>query len=82
MRERIEDKSIFDYLAKEMKGDIDLTVFPPEAQTEISRRLADAAGGVHDRERRKFGVENRGLCYLIALAAELIQSGQREGSLT
>lgn len=53
----------------------DFSLFPAggEAEQRLLEALNDATGGIRSRERRKTGVENNGLCLLMALVLEAIQ---------
>ena len=53
----------------------DLSLLTEQIANEYQAGLADIYGGYAGNERRKWGVENRGLCLLIAWTAELIQRG-------
>lgn len=60
--------------------DIDLSLFlGPHGDREFEpwyeKKLQDIYGAYAGNERRKWGVENRGLCLLIAWTNELIQQG-------
>jgi hypothetical protein len=53
--------------------DADLSLLTEQSANEYQACLADIYGAYAGNERRKWGVENRGLCLLIAWTAELIQ---------
>jgi hypothetical protein len=38
--------------------------------------IADLCHSMHDRERRKYGIKNRGICLLISYTAEIIQQAK------
>lgn len=53
--------------------DMDLSMLTAEVATEYEAGLADICGGYAGNERRKWGVEKRALCLLIAWTNELVQ---------
>jgi hypothetical protein len=53
--------------------DVDLSALTGEAANEYQSALADIYGGYAGNERRKWGVERRALCLLIAWTNELVQ---------
>jgi hypothetical protein len=40
-----------------------------------AKQIADKCEATDGRERRKYGIENRGLCLLISYTAEIVQNG-------
>ena len=73
VKSRIEQGSLFDWLREQFKGEIDLSLYDPEKTGEITGKLNDILGGYAGSERRKWGVENNGICLLLAWTNELIQ---------
>ena len=70
--EHIRDGTIFDFLQETMKGDFDISLFYNDDRAELIAewtRLADAVDAAS-----KFGVENDGLCLLLAYVIEGVQS--------
>ncbi len=53
--------------------DADLSLLSQDVAGEYQTALADILGGYAGRESRKWGVERRALCLLIAWTNELIQ---------
>jgi hypothetical protein len=79
-REAIRDGSVLQFLKREAGSDIDLSVYlhsgsKHEFERWYAAKLQDLLGGYNGREAKKWGVENRGLCLLIAWTNEIIQSG-------
>lgn len=69
----IERKQVFAFLKANVE---DVGNYPrAELQAEISEALYRIWGGYAGNERRKWGVQNRGLCLLIAWVNEIIQQG-------
>ena len=66
---------LVEYLAKRFGNKADLSLFlaHPDEHAVVNLALADAAGGLQDRERRKTGAERNGLCLVIAIILEAIQ---------
>jgi hypothetical protein len=67
----LEGGTIFPFLADRLGKDLALSLFD---QTELGN-IADAWLSIEDTidERRKFGVENKGLCLLVAYLVEMMQ---------
>jgi hypothetical protein len=59
--------------------DADLSLLAGEAANEYQSALAEIYGAYAGNERRKWGVERRALCLLIAWTNELIQQRRWEG---
>jgi hypothetical protein len=53
--------------------EVDLSLLTQQDADQYQAGLADIHGGYAGKERRKWGVEKRGLCLLIAWTNELIQ---------
>jgi len=53
--------------------EMDLSILSEEDADEYQAGLTDIFGGYAGAERRKWGVEHRGLCLLIAWTNELVQ---------
>ena len=70
----IRNGTIFEFLARRLAGDIDLSIFGLAERTEIEAEWADMLAAVS--ARRKFGVERNGICLLIAYLLEGIQRRQ------
>jgi hypothetical protein len=60
--------------------DADLSLLTGEFADEYQSALADIYAGYAGSERRKWGVERRALCLLIAWTNELVQQKRWEGS--
>jgi len=77
----IESGTVLRYLAKEAASDIDLSLILDREDDELNfesnyiRHLQSIYGGYAGQERRKWGIENKGLCLLIAWTIEIIQRG-------
>ncbi len=72
--EKIEAGTIFDFLQTRLSGDIDLSIFDESKRKELVSEWQDLLAAVS--ARRKFGVENNGLCLLVAYLLEGIQRRQ------
>ena len=77
----IENGTVLRFLAKEAAGDIDLSLILDRESDELNfeenytRHLQSIYGGYAGQEGRKWGVENKGLCLLVAWTVEIIQKG-------
>jgi len=69
------EKSIIKLLQDRYADYVDLSLFESgsEERREVEAALSLAAECLEGRERRKTGVENRGLCLIVALILEAIQ---------
>lgn len=77
----IENGTVLRYIATEAAGDIDLSLLLEREDDELNferhyaEYLQSIYGGYAGQERRKWGVENKGLCLLVAWTVEIIQRG-------
>ena len=71
VKEHIEDGSIFAFLTDRLGKDLAVKLFD---QSTLGK-VADAWLTIEDTvdERRKFGIENKGLCLLVAYLVEMMQ---------
>ena len=70
--QHIKSRDVIPWLKREAP-EIDLSLLPEEVAEEYEAALRDIYGGYGGGERRKWGVERRALCLLIAWTNELIQ---------
>jgi hypothetical protein len=70
--QHIEARDVLPWLKRKLP-DIDLSLLREETANEYEAALGDIYGGYGGSERRKWGVERRALCLLIAWTNELIQ---------
>jgi hypothetical protein len=63
------------FLVDRFGSDLDLSMIEPQDWSAISDAWANLSNAVD--ARRKFGVENRGICLLMAYTQECLQSGER-----
>jgi hypothetical protein len=78
VKERIRDRTIFDYLKTRLGPDIDVTGVSSEARGEVNEEWADMADALD--EARKMGVDRNGLCLLMAYILEGIQRRTPRGA--
>jgi hypothetical protein len=71
VKDHVEGGNLFAWLGRKFTGHIDLSPIGRDSEQEITAGLQDILGGYRGQERRKFGVENNGLCLLIEWVAEL-----------
>ena len=71
---QIEAKTLIPWIAQTFKGHADMSLHMSDAASEAAYHdeMADILGGYQGKERRKWGVEHRGLCLLIAWTTEII----------
>lgn len=76
----IERGSLFQYLIGRAKGDVDFSIILkgttyPRFEKFYIDRLQNICNAYSGNERRKWGVQNLGLCLLLAWTNEIIQQG-------
>lgn len=76
----IDEETILPSLRERTAGDSDLSLFGPDGPYSnfasfYHNQMKRLAGGYAGEHRRKWGVENLGLCLLLAWTNELIQQG-------
>ncbi len=76
----IKSGTVLRFLAKEAAGDVDLSLYidskgSSDFELQYAQQLRAIYDGYVGQERRKWGVENLGLCLLIAWTNEIIQTG-------
>lgn len=71
IKSKIENGTIFDFLRQRLGNDIDLSIVTTEDEAELLAEWQDLLAAVN--ERRKMGIEMRGLPLLIAYLLEGIQ---------
>ena len=71
VKQQITSGSIFDFLQNLLRNDIDLSILTKEDEMELLAEWQDFLAAIN--ERRKMGVERRGLPLLIAYLLEGIQ---------
>ena len=72
--DHVEAGTIFDFLQTRLIDDIDLSTFEKEKQQELTIEWQDMLQAMNPR--RKFLIENNGLCLLVAYLLEGIQRRQ------
>lgn len=77
MENHISTGDVIAFLKTRCVGSCDLSWVPSasEFETDYILRLQDILGAYAGSERRKWGVENKGLCLLLAWTNEIIQQG-------
>ena len=75
----IKTGSVLRYIAKEAAEDVDLSLYLDSDSSGFELQYAQQLRSLYDgyagQERRKWGVENLGLCLLVAWTNEIIQTG-------
>jgi len=72
IEDSIENGTLFQFLEEEIGDEIDLTLWPDEYRTALTNALLDIVLVYRGNERRKFGLENSGLCLLVSWTNEVI----------
>lgn len=80
IEQEIENGTVLEYLEKEAKDDVDLSMFLEGNASKCFndyyiKQLQQLYNCCRGNERRKWGVENKGLCLLLAWTNEVIQRG-------
>lgn len=77
----IEGKRVLRFLKERAGSDVDLSIHLDskaygDFESYYEAQLENIYGGYAGQERRKWGVENSGLCLVLAWTNEIIQQGQ------
>ena len=79
VHQAIEKKRVLKFLKERVGSDIDLSIQSSSTYGDFEayyeETLHQIYGGYAGQERRKWGIENLGLCLLIAWTNEMIQRG-------
>jgi hypothetical protein len=78
VKERIRDRTIFDYLKTKLGSDVDITALSHEERRVLNEEWTDMADAID--EARKMGVDRNGLCLLMAYILEGIQRRAPSGA--
>ena len=73
VKKHIQAGDILQFIVVNTERDIDLSALSPEQETEIVAGLQDILTTFDGTERLKWGIENNGLCLVLAWVNELIQ---------
>jgi hypothetical protein len=77
VKRRASDGDLLDFLKTRAGGSFAMNLH--EAHPGFARwyvaQIAENCGVMAGRERRKYGIERRGLCLLVSYTAEIIQQG-------
>lgn len=76
VNEKAEGREIVQYLQEEYPDEFEFSDgwYDDDQIAEVNQAVESYAGGTRPAE---YGVENNGLCYVVALLTEIIQSGDR-----
>lgn len=77
VEKHIEDKDIVDWIEREFpfeNNGIDFSLFKQENRDYLHDEYESILGGYRGQERRKWGIENNGLCLLISWGIEIIRN--------
>jgi hypothetical protein len=76
VKDHIHKGDLLDFLNEKSKLTFDMgfSRSEPEFARWYMEKLDDLCNATEGRERRKYGIEKRGLCLLISYTAELIQN--------
>lgn len=72
VEQHIEAGDLFPWLAQRFSR-LDLSLHRDRSDREINDGLSEILGGYAGQERRKWGIENNGICLLLSWTNELIQ---------
>ena len=78
VKEQIRKGDVFGWLRTKFGKNIDLSIYESASEHIITnglQRLLEAYGG---DERKKWGLQNNGICLLLGWVNELIQQGKRD----
>lgn len=74
--DHIDAGTIFDFLRTRLVGDIDLSIFDAPKEKELVAEWQDILSA--GRDLKTYGIENNGLCLLMAYLLEGIQRRQNK----
>jgi len=77
-KRHIGAKTVFSWLEGTFGRDVDFSLFDADTRARISDELQNLMHGYAGDEHRKWGIQNNGICLLIAWTNELIQQKVRE----
>lgn len=77
----IENRGLLRFIKKRCSSDIDLSIHLEskvygDFESFYEQQINQIYGGYAGDERRKWGIENLGLCLVLAWTNEIIQSGE------
>jgi len=77
----IEKKQVLRFIKDRVGADIDLSIHLGDSpygdfESYFETQLENIYGGCAGQERRKWGVENSGLCLVLAWTSEIVQRGE------
>lgn len=61
------------YLRERLEGDLELSFLKEQDAQDLNAKLNDILVAQRGNERSKWGIENSGLCLLVAWANEIMQ---------
>lgn len=81
IHQAIEGRRVLRFLKERAGADIDLSIHLEsnaygDFESYYESQLESIYGGYAGQERRKWGIENSGLCLVLAWTNEIIQQGQ------
>jgi hypothetical protein len=71
---KIEDRTLFEFLAEKYGDDADVTLLSPDRQSSVLEKFRELTG---INACRKFGIERNGLVLLFGVCKEAVQQGLR-----
>ena len=75
-RSRLDDATFFDWIEELFSNELDLSLYDAEERETMMRAMASIALAVN--ERRKFGVENNGICLALSYCIQILQAGPED----
>jgi hypothetical protein len=82
VKDHIEKRDLFSWLRETFEGKVDLSLYDDGVCQEINEMLDNILNAYGGNERRKWGVQNSGICLLLAWTNELVQQRQWEDAKT
>jgi hypothetical protein len=73
VNKQMQNKNIVDFLIGKYGSEIDFSLFTGQRKQEIDELFHDFSIAHEGNERRKWGIENNGLCLLVSWTAEIIR---------
>ena len=80
VKQHARDGDLIEFLAEKGGGSFASRFLDSPDQKEFKTwyvgQIGDNCDAMHGRERRKYGIKNRGICLLISYTAEIVQQGK------
>lgn len=77
IKNQADQNKLVEYLKHKLGKDVDLSLLESEDINELNNNFADISLALSNRERKKLGIENNGLCLVIGYLIGMIQQSMK-----